>query len=88
MAARMSRALAFSPLAIVAELVGDASGALVRVAGASMVSAGAGVSVVGGGGVSFGPGGSGSPLLGFSGSESNSVGCLRDAFIRATCDPR
>jgi hypothetical protein len=82
MAARMSRAFPFSPLAMVE--VGDAcSGWVPDWSGEVRVSAGTDGGV--NGGAVFSDAG-GSAAGGFMGTESNSVGWFRDAFRRARCD--
>jgi hypothetical protein len=90
MAVMMSRALAFSPLAM-AEVDGALSGsesgrdwpALITGSWELSSSAGGSVPVAGGSGLSSG----GADLSGgLSVRESNSVGCRRDAFSRATWD--
>jgi hypothetical protein len=93
MAAMMSRAFPFSLLAMETS-VGDDVCSKEEAGGSEGLAAlvGAGVVVAAGCGVSFGSGnaggagGSGSREAGFSGRESKSVGCRRDAFIRAAKD--
>jgi hypothetical protein len=90
MAVMMSRALAFSPLAM-AETDGALSEsgsvgccrALVSGSWDLSLSVGGSVSVAGGSGLSSG---GGNLTGGVSVRESNSVGCCRDAFSRATWD--
>ena len=84
MAAMMSRALAFSPLATATAGEGCSDGEAIR-SGASSASAGAGVAVAGGG-ASCAAGGSGSAADGLEGRASNSVGWRRTRFSRATYD--
>ena len=82
MAAMMSRAFAFSPLAMETG-EGGAAGSDEEAGGSEelMASVGAGVVAASGCGVSFGcgssggAGGSGSPPAGWCGTESNSEGC-------------
>jgi hypothetical protein len=84
MAAMMSRALAFSPLATWDAVAGD--GCSERAVGGSgelIPSAAMDVAVSGGCGVSFGRSGS---AAGFVGGESKSDGWFCDAFSRATYD--
>jgi len=79
MAARMSRALAFSPLAMAIagdrEACGEGTAVGWWVAAVSALMGSLAVSLASGG--SAGPGG------GLAGGESNSVGWRRDAFTRA-----
>lgn len=84
MAARMSRAFVFSPLAMGTPGDGCSEG-VACASGKSTASVGraAGVAEAG---VCWGGGGSGSAVAGLEGKESNRVGWRRDALTRAACD--
>jgi hypothetical protein len=85
MAARMSRAFAFSPLAMVKGVAGEECSG--REPGSSeglTASFDVGGLATAGAAVSSGAGGS--PAAGFVDAKSNRVGWFRDAFTRAICD--